>query len=340
MGLAYWFVPILLLLVAVAVILLAARMKISLRKWLSRHRPHPVANASRLARLTSYQRKVALLHKMLLVVLVLTLAGGSLALVLAGRYSAMRVEQPEVRNRDIVLCLDASSSMARVDREVVDVFGQLVDKFKGQRISVVLFDSSAMTYFPLINDYGYAKERLAELQRYFDGHTLAGESGKVGLIADAVTEREGGSLIGDGVMSCAMRFDNQQDTKRARSIILATDNQPSGTQIVSLPQAAAYALDRNIRLYSINPSDDEAAGFAKNLEARQLHDATLKTGGDYHMITNPNLVSDVVDKITAQDETRFKGSPIVHINDQPEVFLAVSFGVFAALLLAAWRLRL
>lgn len=66
----------------------------------------------------------------------------------------------------------------------------------------------------------------------------------------------GASLIGDGLASCVMRFDHA-DEQRARSIILATDNELNGSPpIVSLKEAADYSASKKIRIYTINPPVD------------------------------------------------------------------------------------
>ena len=54
-----------------------------------------------------------------------------------------------------MLCLDVSGSMIAYDAAVLEVFEQLTEEFTGERISMVVFNASAVTYFPLTNDYDY-----------------------------------------------------------------------------------------------------------------------------------------------------------------------------------------
>ena len=46
-------------------------------------------------------------------------------------WCAPTVFQPELRNRDIVLCLDVSGSMTEYDAALVGVFEKLVERFDG-----------------------------------------------------------------------------------------------------------------------------------------------------------------------------------------------------------------
>ena len=102
----------------------------------------PVANSDRLTSLPSYQRAMAryrLLVGLLLagvVLLLLTTAG------LTARFASVTAVQPDLRNRDIVLCLDVSGSMTEYGAALVGVFEKLVQRFDGERIALVLFNAS------------------------------------------------------------------------------------------------------------------------------------------------------------------------------------------------------
>src|SRR5690606_30799956 len=101
----------------------------------------------------------------------------------------------------------------------------------------------------------------------------------------------GASLIGDGLASCAMRFDHD-DQERARSIILATDNELNGSTIVSLEEAAAYAGSRDIRVYTINPAVGPAAD--------ELIAAAQSTGGEGYGLHDTTTVEDIVNQVEEQ----------------------------------------
>ena len=62
------------------------------------------------------------LHALLLVMMI----------ILTGRPSSVAVVSPEVKNRDIVLCLDVSRSMYEYDVEIIKTYRTLARKFDGE----------------------------------------------------------------------------------------------------------------------------------------------------------------------------------------------------------------
>ena len=96
-------------------------------------------------------------------------------------------------NRDIVLCLDVSGSMIDVDAEVVSTFLRLAEGFRGERISMVIFNSSAVPVFPLTDDYDFVSDQLRRAQR-----SLTIVDGKDPFFAGTLNGA-GSSLIGDGL---------------------------------------------------------------------------------------------------------------------------------------------
>ncbi len=119
-----------------------------------------VANSAALTALPEYRRALRA-HRIRMAVLAASavLLGGA-ALLGAARPVDTTVERPETRNRDIILCLDISGSMAAYDAELVSTFKRLVTSFEGERIGLVIFNSSAATVFPLTDDYDFINEEL------------------------------------------------------------------------------------------------------------------------------------------------------------------------------------
>ena len=95
------------------------------------------------------------LHALLLVMMI----------ILAGRPSSVAVVSPEVKNRDIVLCLDVSRSMYEYDVEIIKTYRTLARKFDGERLGLVLFDRSPAVIFPLTDDASLIDSKLALLKR-------------------------------------------------------------------------------------------------------------------------------------------------------------------------------
>jgi Ca-activated chloride channel homolog len=305
--------------------------KSRLKKSQKNHKP--VANTKYIKQIPGYVeaikkykilvRATSLLAALLLVTMI----------ILSMRPATKSTEAPQLRNRDIMLCLDVSGSMRKVNAKVVDVFAQLTKGFKGERIGLVIFDSSAATLFPLTDDYDYIIDMLNQTKEAFENEDYKKD---VFDIFSGVSEGEGSSLIGDGLGSCVLRFDNKE-SKRSRSIILATDNYVSGNQIIDLKQAGLLAKESRIRVYGLNPSD-YSTEFYKDKISEEYRTVVLSTDGDYYKFEQPSAVSEIIQKITSQEATRFKGSPILQVSDAPQVFIIVAFLLVVTLFILFWRL--
>ncbi|GAA3591589.1 VWA domain-containing protein [Klugiella xanthotipulae] len=261
-------------------------------------------------------------------VLVVGILAVMMASYVAARPSASSTVKPVNTNRDIVLCLDVSGSMTEVDTEVADTFLKLVKGFSGERISLVLFNSSPVQVFPLTDDYHFVTEQLTRVRDSFDGnyddfdYWVGTSNGR------------GASLIGDGLAACAMRFDHL-DKERSRSVIFATDNEVYGDSIVELKEAAEYAKAQGVKVYGLNPidNDDDPKSVA-------FREAVELTGGKYFPLRSTTAVSDIVDTITAEEATSLTGEARVVWADDPNLgilFLSLTGIAFIVLL---WRVRL
>ena len=327
MELVFWQLSLALIII-IALLWFAA--PIILRRY-SRSKRHdaprqklPIANTSRLRAFPLYIQQVKRYKRLLAVVLGLHALLLVMMIILTGRPSSVAVVSPEVKNRDIVLCLDVSRSMYEYDVEIIKTYRTLARKFDGERLGLVLFDRSPAVIFPLTDDASLIDSKLALIEKaltppgtleYFD--ILSGT---------VVSNGQGSSLIGDGLASCIGRFD-KLDSKRSRSIILGTDNQLAGTPIISLPEAAELAKQKDIRVYGIYPNSN------KNRE-------TEATNGDYYALRDKNTIPNIVQKIAAQDASRFKGTPRVTRTDQPQLLLYGMLIIIISLIIIDWRLRI
>lgn len=322
-----WWAPIAWAVASLAVVALVVwRVRVAHRKS---HDRLPVAHADRLTALPAYRRALAAYRAMVAGFVLLVVVLLALTAVLTARPATVTLSNPELHNRDIVLCLDVSGSMIAYDQAVLDVFDTLTTEFTGERISLVVFNASAVTYFPLTNDYGYISQQLDRLgtefenedPSYFDG-TLLGN---------------GSSLVGDGLASCVTRFDRADD-ERSRSVILVTDNIIAGEQIFTLPQAAALAVDRDVRVYGINPGDSAAKDYLREY-AVEFEKAMTDSGGGYYPLEDPQVVPAVVESIEAEQAAVIPGAPLITRTEHPEGFVVAAFIALGGLLLLAWRLK-
>ncbi|MFZ4895907.1 vWA domain-containing protein [Plantibacter sp. Mn2098] len=331
MALIYWWMPI----VWAAVVAVVVATIVLVRRARRNRAPEAdrvlVAHSARLTSLPGYRRALGRYRALVLgavaVVGVLLLTGTALS----SRVVSTTVYQPEMRNRDIVLCLDVSGSMTEYDAAIVGVFEDLVKRFDGERISLVLFNASAATHFPLTSDYEYVAGQLDHLVQDFTSPDSTYE------YWNGTDLGNGSSLIGDGLGSCVMRFDKLGE-ERSRSIILATDNYVAGEPILTLPEAGEFAKAKGITVYGINPGDVASKEYLDDL-AKQFQQVVEATGGEYYALADTGAVPSIVQQITAEQTKTLKGAKQLVQTDEPLVFVLIGFGALALLMLVGWRLR-
>jgi hypothetical protein len=286
----------------------------------------PVARAERVRALPSVRRAVGIRMLGLGGVVLLAAGGLAAAAVVGARPMQETIVQPESHSRDIMLCLDVSGSMTDVDAEVLEVFASLADDFAGERVGLTIFNSSPVQIFPLTDDYAFVRDNLDRVRESFDYHEAIPEFW-VGTL-----NAPGASLVGDGLAACALGFDHP-DEERARSIILATDNEVNGSETVPIDQAAAYAGSLGVRVFAIDPTD---AGSASSAALRQ---AAVGTGGGYFGLHDTTTVSGIVAEVQAEDATVLKGEPRIVRVDDPGPWAVVLAVLALALVAVVWRVR-
>ena len=230
----------------------------------------------------------------------------------------------ETRNRDVMLCLDVSGSMKELDKSILGTFADIAADLPGDRIGLTIWSGSAITVFPLTDDHDYVAAMLQHAVDEFEGGGREFVSG---------TELGGSSLIGDGLASCVMRFDRLGD-ERARSVVFATDNKSAGEPLVSLDDAAAFARDRDVRVYSVAP-----AKYMSYRETRDLEEAVRLTGGEYLSTEDVRVVDHVIERISELEATHLERPPDVVVDDRPAMWAAVAVAGVSVLGLVAWKLR-
>ncbi|MFJ5957124.1 VWA domain-containing protein [Paenarthrobacter sp. NPDC092416] len=313
-------------------ILPLAALTAALAAWLHRRsRPSParaIAHGERLTGLPEYQRAARRYRTSLIA----TIAVGSVFLMATATAAARPVQrttlEPEKRNRDIVLCLDVSGSMTSTDAALAGVFHQLAREFDGERIGMVIFDSSSVQLFPLTDDYNYVVEQLASAKESLD------DGG--GSFFDGTWNGGGSSLIGDGLASCVQSFTTEDDTKRSRSVVLATDNFVSGESIFTLEQAGTLAQAKGVKVHALNPSDFDD-GTQSDQPGTRLRAVAEGTGGTYHSSGAPDAVPGIVQKVQESEATSYQAAPSAIVADAPAWPLFIALLAGAGMLVLGWR---
>ncbi len=312
---------------------LAALAVVALVAWLVLRRrraatPVAVANTEGLRALPEYRR--ALRRHRLVMVGAAVLAAVTAVAAALGAARPMRTVSlvSEKDNRDIVLCLDVSGSMIDVDAEVVSTFTQLAAGFRGERISMVVFNSSAVPVFPLTDDYDFVIDQLKRAQR-----ALGLLDPKDPFFAGTLNGF-GSSLIGDGLATCVRSFDHPE-LERARSVILASDNEAAGKSLFTLPEGGQLARTAGIQVYGINPTDNTSSTTAAEMRA-----VTENTGGLYFSLNDLSAVRRTLEAVSSRESSRIPASPRTVVHDNPGVPIALAgLGLLAFLLLRRVRWR-
>ena len=74
-------------------------------------------------------------------------------------------------NRDIMLCMDISTTCDNLNAELIDKLEDVVRELNGERFGIVIFNSSPVLLCPLTNDYNYIIEVTDE--RGMSGELMA-----------------------------------------------------------------------------------------------------------------------------------------------------------------------
>lgn len=283
-----------------AALLLVTGLAVALTWWWRPSRPRvpgvPFAAMHRLRELPGFGLLVrARLRARTLEVIGLLLALLGVA-VLASRWVGIDDDSVEMRNRDVVLCMDVSGSMQPVVDDVLATWSQLVDQLDGERLALVMFDGNAVTSFPLTDDYGYVRDALERAREQVSGQRPGGARDPLAGVRSA---RAGSSLVGDGVASCVQHFD-RAGQHRSRTVVLATDNLVSGDPIYTLTQAVDLAVAGDVLVHGIVPRQNQPVATG------ELRDEARRTGGDVLVLDPESPTTSVViaESITRQQKSK------------------------------------
>lgn len=301
----------------VGIVLVAAMLVLAFLK--SRHRD-AYAGGKRVAGVLYsrdekyYKRKLYTYRYGIVGVLILcAMTVGMSFLLMARPYTKERV-QDEKYCRDIMLCIDISTSVDYLNENLLEKLKNTVDELQGERFGIVLFNTSPVLLTPLTDDYEYVKEQLDLIAKclesrntldlgrafstsgdwlYYDAYITSGT-----LVGN---EERGSSLIGDGLAAAAVDFsDRESDSKRTKVVIFSTDNDIQGTPIATLDEAADICKDNNVTVFGVGTKEmtDE------NRDAMKA--AVEKTGGQFYLEEESGSFSDIVSSIENMSKSLVK----------------------------------
>jgi Ca-activated chloride channel homolog len=235
---------------------------------------------------------------------------GSAVLLAARPYDVVALE-PESSGRDVQLCLDVSASMDRWNEEVVAGFADIAEDLEGDRIGLTIFSGAAVVDFPLTDDAGFVRRELRAAAEAFEAATLAYFEG-----TDTAANRA--SQVGDGLVSCLERLESS-DRERGRAVILASDNDPLGSPVFTLAEAAEEAVRDDVVVYALGTPSLSRRPPA----SAELADAARATGGRMFVLGEGESTDEVVEGIQRLEESRLAQAPQLLRVDTPGAGLAV-----------------
>lgn len=269
------------------------------------------------------------------------LAGIALSFVLLSRPVHIETVKPEIHNRDIMLCLDISSSVDQLNLDICNKLEDVVKELDGERFGITIFNGKAVQLVPLTSDYDHVLNMLDKLKASIEeglAYEQMSDSILGSLAAFESVDWEtyyykyngtfidgGSSYIGDGLASALYSFpDLKTNDERSRIIIFTTDNELNGVSYVTVDEATDLCLKNKVKVFAITPE--------RVVDEGNFMNAILKTQGGYYKAGDhgafDRLVADIRDVEASQDVlTDFK----VQITDKPSgwfVFLVILVGFY------------
>lgn len=266
------------------------------------------------------------------VLLVSVLAAILSSCVLLARPHKTQTMTEQKYSRDIMLCIDISTSVDYLNKNVVKELITTVENLKSERFGIIIFNTSPILISPLTDDYEYIIEQLKTIEKalamrikqgsdfnfsddyfYYDefiaGGTLVGN------------EERGSSLIGDGLASTIYHF-SKNNEDRTRVVIFTTDNDLEGEPFVTLPQAAELCAKNDIVVYGVGTKEMAQ----ENLQ--EMKQSVERTGGSFYLEEESGSFRNIVADIEETSTNLTEGKQYIIETEYPrEPFIALLFSV-------------
>ena len=295
-----------------------------------------------LKKLPAYKSRVVWYNILKYVLIVLIISSLLLSGFLMARPFKTETKEIETYNRDIILCMDISTTCDELNAVLIDKWMDVVEELDGERIGIVIFNTSPVLLCPLTDDYEYILEVLEKVKEGLEMR-IDYTNGKI-IFSDRLYEAEayiqngtlvdnaerGSSIIGDGLAAACLDFyDVEEKPDRTRVIILSTDNELLGEEIITLPEAGQMCQDRDIIVFGVGT--EKMASHDRQM----MKEVVEGTGGTFYYGEDDDIVEDIVADIRAQiatlDETKYE---IVETELPETPFKWLLFSISLMLLLA------
>ena len=287
------------------------------------------ANVSYVKDNPQFRKKVIIYKIMGFIALVGLWFSIAISFIMVSRPVEVKTISKTLRNRDIFLCLDISDSMDELNQYICDDLKELVNGLDGERFGITIFCGKSVVLVPLTTDYDYVLNEIDKLNEAFQ-KSMSYWNWYNDF--DLETYDYGSSLIGDGLAACLFDFpDLREDSERARIIILSTDNEVYGQQLVTVDEATDLCAKYGVKVFALGPDyvyDEE--GFKRDIE---------KTGGQYYKIKKQSAVQEVIDAISVTDASDTEEIETI-ITDRPKLLFYILLASLGVYFIAGRKVRL
>ncbi len=250
-----------------------------------------------------------------------------LAGVLIARPQTINIGEDAKYSRDIILCLDVSTSINSLNEKLTNKLKEIVKSLKGERFGIIIFNTSSTQLVPLTDDYEYVLKVLNDLEENFkiqneymnsENKEDAKKASKAAKYLQSGTSVgssvRGSSIIGDGLASCITNFGNLEE-ERTRVIIFSTDNELYGKELITLEEASVMCKERNITVFAVAPSSIQKKDILGLKSVAEI------TGGEYYEEGDKSSsnVDNIVKNIERKSKNLVKNQKNIEKIDKPEL---------------------
>lgn len=273
-----------------------------------------IANTSYIENEPYYKKKILKYKIYTVIVFVACVLSIAVAFAMLTRPYKTELKEKEKNTRDIMLCIDISTSVDYLNMNLVSELKEVVNNLQGERFGIVIFNTTPVLMTPLTTDYGYIIEQLDMIEKCLDArlnydidwedddawdeYWYMDEYISSGTLEGS--EERGSSIIGDGLAAAAIDFKSTDEDERTKIIIFSTDNDLQGSPIYTLEEAASLCKKKNILVYGIG-TKEMYQGYMDEME-REVE----KTGGKFYLEEESGTFKQIVSEIEKTSKSLVK----------------------------------
>lgn len=268
------------------------------------------------------------LFKLVLKVIVLSLAFGCLAIALVNPKIGTKLETVKREGVDIVFAVDVSKSMLAEDiapnrlEKSKQLVTQIINNLASDRVGIIAYAAKAFPQLPITTDYASAKMFLQSMN------------------TDMLSSQ--GTAINEAIKLAKTYFDDEEQTNRV--LIIISDGEDHSEEAAAVAEEAS---EQGIRIFTIGVGDlkggpipEKRNGIVLNYKKdnqgetviTRLNEETLKSiaeeaNGAYINGKNTNdVVENIREILNGMEKTEFEAKQFAEFKDQFQWFLG--FGIF------------